>query len=79
MENAEKFKDIAEFKQRAIRKYREVNGSTHKPLFFKESVNPLDKQVYYEYNRKYFEEDRKSQNWERCPDLWSDEFYPEVI
>ena len=51
-------KDFLEQKQRAVRKYREENKLEHKAAYFEPWENPMDNQVYYMYNNKYFEHNR---------------------
>jgi hypothetical protein len=49
------------------------------PAYFEEWKNPEDpEQIYYRYNGKYFEEDRKKRDWSRLPDIYSDFLPPEV-
>ena len=56
-----------------MRKEKEAAGVDHVPAYFEEYQNPLDNQTYYVYNKKYFELDRKSQDWSKLPDLFGDE------
>ena len=35
-------------------------------------MNEEDNQEYFIYNGNYFEIDRKNQNWDRLPDLFSE-------
>ena len=35
-------------------------------------MNEEDNQEYFVYNGNYFEVDRKNQNWDRLPDLFSE-------
>lgn len=72
MINAAKQKERLEEKQRAVRKYREKNEIEHEAAYFVEKWNEEDKQNYFVYNGKYFEEDRKKQDWSRLPDLFSE-------
>ena len=65
-------KDRLETKQRAVRKYKEKNKIEHKPAYFEEWHNPEDDQIYFRYNHKYFEEDRKNRDWSKLPDLFSE-------
>jgi len=78
MKTAEVEKDRLEWKQRAVRKYNELNKIEHQAAYFDTWENPADKQVYYVYNKKYFEEDRKEQSWGRLIDLFSEQMAPEV-
>lgn len=34
--------------------------------------------MYYRYNGKYFEEDRKKKDWSRLPDIYSDKLPAEI-
>ena len=47
-------------------------------MYFEPFENPIDKQTYYKYNNKYFETNRKDQEWSDCPDLFSKECDEEV-
>ena len=58
MKSAADHKDFIEQKQRAVRKYREENNIEHHAIFFEPWENPADGQIYYMYNRKYFEHNR---------------------
>ena len=58
MKSAADHKDFIEQKQRAVRKYREENNIEHHAIFFEPWENPADGQIYYMYNRKYFEQNR---------------------
>lgn len=72
-------KNRLEEKQRAVRKYREALKIEPKPFYFDEWTNPDDPdQVYYRYNRKYFEMDRKNKDWSRLPDIYSDSLPTEI-
>lgn len=66
-------KDRLEQKQRALRKMKEELHLEHKPAFFVPWENPYDNQTYYVYNGEYFEHCRKNQDWDRCPDIFSEE------
>jgi hypothetical protein len=62
-----------------VRKYTEAKGIVHKPVYFDEWENPDDPgKVYYRYNGKYFEEDRKKKDWSRLPDIYSDKLPAEI-
>lgn len=61
-----------EVKQRKVRKWRETNNLDYKPAYFVEELNPEDGLMYWKYNHKYFEQDRKSQDWSRLPDLFTE-------
>jgi hypothetical protein len=58
MEDAAKFKDKLEVKQRAVRKFKEKEKIEHHPAYFEKWKNPYDKQEYWKYNHKYFEKDK---------------------
>lgn len=53
-------KDRLEIKQRKVRKWKENNNIEHNPVYFVEELNDLDGQIYWKYNYKYFEQDRKN-------------------
>ena len=60
-------------------RYMEKNKITFKPAYFDLWKNPDDpNEVSYRYNGQYFEKDRKEGNWERLPDLYSENLPPEV-
>ena len=61
-----------------MRKFREINNVEHKALFFEPWENPVDGQVYYMYNRKYFEHNRPNKEWTESPDLFTENCAPEV-
>jgi hypothetical protein len=71
-------KNRLEEKQRAVRRWREKNNLDYKPLYFEEWYNSEDNQIYWVYNKTYFEKDRLEQKWERTPDLFSEMLPPEV-
>lgn len=72
-------KNRLEEKQRAVRRYMEKHGQEHKPKYFDEWKNPEDPDnIYYIYNGLYFEKDRKERNWQRLPDLYSEQLPPEI-
>ena len=51
----------------------------HKPVYFDEWENPDDPgKVYYRYNGKYFEQDRKNKDWSRLPDIYTDKLPDEI-
>lgn len=57
----------------------EKHGQEHKPKYFDEWKNPEDPDnIYYIYNGLYFEKDRKERNWQRLPDLYSEQLPPEI-
>jgi len=63
-----------------VRKYNEKKGIEPKPYYFDEWRNPDDPElIYYRYNGKYFEEDRKKRDWSRLPDIFGEALPPEVI
>ena len=64
-------KNRLEEKQRAVRKYKEKFHIDHKTVYFDEWKNPEDGLIYYRYNGTYFEQDRKTRNWSRLPDLYT--------
>lgn len=72
MINAGKEKDRLEVKQRKVRKWRETLNMEYQPAYFVQELNPEDGQMYWKYNFKYFEQDRKNQDWSRLPDLFTD-------
>ena len=78
MEAATEHKHFLEQKQRAVRKYREESGTEHTTCFFDPHENARDGQVYYRYNNKYFESNRVQQDWQECPDLFTEKCPPEV-
>ena len=55
MQAAADHKDFIEQKQRAVRKYKETNSIEHMAAYFQPWENPVDGQIYYMYNGKYFE------------------------
>lgn len=71
-------KNRLEEKQRTVRRYNEKHNIQHQPTYFEEWKNPEDDQIYYIYNRKYFENDRKYKDWTRLPDLYSETLPPEI-
>ena len=72
-------KNMLEEKQRAIRRYHEKFNIHPKPAFFDEWKNPDDPEnLYYKYNRTYFERDRKNGDWSRLKDIFSAELPREV-
>lgn len=77
MKAAGEHKDFIEQKQRAVRKYKEVNNIEHRAAYFEPWENPADGQVYYMYNRKYFEVNRPSKDWRESPDLFTENCAPE--
>lgn len=71
-------KNRLEEKQRIMRRYKEKFHIEHNPMYFEEWKNPEDDQIYYRYNRTYFEQDREHKDWKRLPDLYSEDLPPEV-
>ena len=65
-------KEKLENLQRAVRKWREHEGTSHTPRYFTQWLNPSDNQQYWVYNKKYFEVDRKNQTWEGCEDIFAE-------
>jgi len=61
-----------------VRKYRETNNIEHRALFFEPWENPVDSQIYYMYNRKYFETHRPNKDWSESPDLFDQNCAPEI-
>jgi hypothetical protein len=55
-----------------VRKLKEELHIPHKAVFFQPWENPYDGQTYYVYNGKYFEHNRKVQDWKECPDIFSE-------
>ena len=78
MKAAGDHKDFLEQKQRAVRKYREENKIEHRAAYFDPWENPADGQVYYMYNRKYFEHNRPRKDWSESPDLFTENCAPEI-
>ena len=73
MVSASQQKDRLEKKQRKMRRDKEASNIEHEPAYFQEFENHLDNQTYFIYNDRYFEQDRKSQDWTRLPDLFGEE------
>jgi hypothetical protein len=71
-------KDRLENRQRTFRKYHEKMKTEHTPRYFAKFRNESDDQDYWRYNKLYFEQDRKKQDWVNCPDIFSYEFPEEV-
>ena len=70
---------MLEEKQRAVRRYNEKHKIEHKPVYFDKWDNPDHPgEVYYKYNGTYFEKDRKTLDWSRCPDIYSDKLNPAI-
>ncbi len=72
-------KNRLEEKQRAVRRYREHLNTEHIPYYFVES--PIDEdsqQPYWQYNQRYFEEDRPKKDWHRLLDIYSNELPQEI-
>ena len=78
MKAAVDYKDFLEKKQRAVRMFREEHGIEYKAAYFEPWENPNDGQVYYLYNRKYFEHNRVNKDWSESPDLFSENCLPEI-
>lgn len=47
-------------------------------MFFVPWENPRDGQTYFKYNERYFEINRPQKDWNRSPDLFSEQTTPEV-
>lgn len=71
-------KERLENRQRTFRKFYESKDSWPEPTYFKKVYDQAQKQDNWVYKGTYFEEDRKTQSWDRCPDLYSDQFADEV-
>ena len=70
---AAKEKERLEIKQRKVRKWREENNIKYEPAYFTEQPVPdHDGKMYFLYNGKYWENDRKKQEWDRLFDLYSE-------
>ena len=54
-----------------------MNSIEHKAAYFEPWENPADGQLYYMYNKKYFEVNRPSKNWSASPDLFTENCAPE--
>ena len=79
MKTAAAEKNRLEEKQRAVRRFKEKKKLAHQTAYFEEWKNPEDdNQVYFRYNGAYFERDRKTRDWSRLPDLYSERFPPEI-
>lgn len=55
-----------------MRKWNEKNNNPHVPKYFEEVYNKEDDQKYWRYTHKYFENDRKNQDWSKLPDLFTE-------
>ena len=61
LKEAAEIKNMLEEKQRAVRRYNERYNINHKPVYFDEWQNPDHQgEIYYRYNKTYFENDRKN-------------------
>ena len=73
MVKAAKEKERLEIKQRKVRKWREENNIKYEPAYFTEQPMPdHGGKMYFLYNGKYWENDRKKQEWDRLHDLYSE-------
>lgn len=64
-------KERLENKQRAVRKYNEINKIEHKPVYFEEQKEKVEGEPFWRYNQTYYENDRPKKEWKRLPDLYS--------
>lgn len=72
IEAANREKIRLEEKQRLVQKYYESMGKTHKPKWFKETISPATKEIYYEYLGGYWEA-RRNGAFGNSQDLYSDD------
>ena len=67
-----------ENRQRTFRKYYESRGNWPEPVYFKKQYSVSEKQDIWVYKENYFEQDRKTQDWSKSSDLYSD-YYSEDV
>lgn len=67
-------KDRLEKRQRAVRGIREKNKLGHVPYYFDCIPNEDDdNKMFYKYNGKYFEQDRKNLDYQRLMPIYDDD------